>query len=369
MNRSTGLILGTLALTALITGCGGKVGAPSTPQLPALQVALQQNKALASVSRPAFSSYKSLYSFKGPPDGASPSGGLIAVNGALYGTTNFGGRCLPCSWPDDLPGYGTVFEVSVSGTERVIYRFPNGNGLPSAGLIEEYGVFYGTTSLGSNRSSGFYGGTVFEVSRFGAERVLHRFSYDPMIGGPNTNGGYLYAGLIAMNGSLYGTTSSAGNGTVFAVRPSGTERVVYRFKGGSDGINPSAALIAVNGAFYGTTVGGGTNNNGTVFAVSPSGTERVVYRFKGGSDGAQPYAGLIAVNGALYGTTSKGGTNNHGTVFAVNSSGAERVLYSFKGRPDGSNPRASLIEVNGALYGTTYDGGTSDNGTVFKVSP
>ena len=87
-----------------------------------------------------------------------------------------------------------------------------------------------------------------------------------------------------MNGKLYGTTSggggSADHGTVFSVTPSGTERRLYSFQGGTDAEGPEAPLVDVNGTLYGTsTIGGGSacggNGCGTVFAVSRTGSENV----------------------------------------------------------------------------------------------
>lgn len=92
------------------------------------------------------------------------------------------------------------------------------------------------------------------------------------------------------------------------------EKVIHAFKGGNDGANPVAQLIEVNGTLYGTTaIGGGTgcapsHGCGTVFSIRPKGTERIRYTFNGGSDGASPTARLIEVGGVLYGTTNKVGT-------------------------------------------------------------
>jgi len=133
-----------------------------------------------------------------------------------------------------------------------------------------------------------------------------------------------------------------------------TETVVYSFKGGSDGAYPLAGLINVNGTLYGTTSQGGvacTDGNlrscGTVFSITQAGVERVLYAFKGGTtDGARPVGGLVSLGGTLYGTTEWGGNGansldyGYGTVFAVTKRGAERAVYAFAGLPDGIGPNA-----------------------------
>jgi uncharacterized repeat protein (TIGR03803 family) len=343
-----------------------------------------------------------VYSFKGlvDKDGAAPEAGLIALNGVLYGTTNEGGRDpTQCS---DYRGCGTVFKVSTSGAEKVLYSFkgsPDGKG-PFASLLTVNGELYGTTYYAGAVYSGTYDGTVFKVNpSSGKESVIYSFK-----GSNAGDGAYPAAGLISVNGVLYGTTEQGGvcdpycgYGTVFKVSTSGTESVLHSFTGGGyykapDGGYPFASLIAVKGTLYGTTAdGGGTDCSegsgssgcGSVFEVNPAnGSESVVYSFKyGGKDGAYPYAGLLNVKGTLYGTTIGGGGNacsgdngrGCGTVFSVTTSGTERVLYSFKGGSDGSNPFGGLVKVKGMLYGTTEDGGGSGCnsygcGTVFEVS-
>ena len=90
------------------------------------------------------------------------------------------------------------------------------------------------------------------------------------------------AGLVKLKGKLYGTTANGGayhGGTVFSIAlASGKEKVVYAFcalQRCDDGAAPSAGLIAVNGTLYGTTEAGGTGDpnyaigGGTVFAITP----------------------------------------------------------------------------------------------------
>jgi uncharacterized repeat protein (TIGR03803 family) len=313
------------------------------------------------------SGYESvLYTFKGysDGDGTNPQAALLNVNGLLYGTTESGGAS----------DRGTVFTVTRSGYEHALYSFTGDSdgANPLAPLIDVSGLLYGTTSGG-----GAYGdGTVFTITPSGSEQVLHNF-------GASGDGGLPYAGLTDVSGVLYGTTNAGGTsgyGTVFVITPPGTSsgdyRVLYNFKGGTDGALPYPALLNVNGVLYGTTYHGGKSDAGTVFTITPSGHESVLYSFKGGTVGADPIAGLIYEKGKLYGTTSKngGGPTDDGIVFKITKSGKEGLLYRFNGGTDGWSLQAGLTDVNGKLYGTTYNGGAVTGyapgyGTVFDVSP
>ena len=312
---------------------------------------------------------KVLYDFAAGTDGDGPLAALVNVKGTLYGTTWYGGKYKE----------GTVFSVSTAGTEHVLHSFAGGTdgAGPVAGLIDVSGTLYGTTEAGGGVGCDGYGcGTVFSITASGKETVLHSFG-----GAGSGDGAEPSAGLVNVNGTLYGTTYS-GNasgvyGTVFAITPSGKETVLHGFKGSpSDGAEPWAGLVNVNGTLYGTTSVGGANSCqssnqgcGTVFSITPSGTENVLYSFKGGtSDGGVPRASLLNVNGTIYGTTYYGGENGGGTVFSITSSGGETVIHNFAAR-DGGEPQADLINVNGTLYGTTTYGGRANRGTVFSLSP
>ena len=261
-----------------------------------------------------------LYAFAGGADGAYPYAGLTNVNGTLYGTTAAGGG---------TSNGGTVFKITTSGTETVLHRFTNYvmGQHPQAGLTEMGGALYGTT-FGGGLASVYGNGTVFKITTAGVFTVLYNFQ------GGNDGSGPL-GRLANVGGTLYGTTSESQYssrpppfGTVFKITKSGTETVLYGFKGGKDGAEPLAGLIESGGALYGTTgVGGGGGcfsgyGCGTIFKITTSGTETVLYRFKGKPDAEGPRSPLISVNGVLYGTTYYGGTDTYcklgcGTVFKV----------------------------------------------------
>lgn len=222
----------------------------------------------------------------------------------------------------------------------------------------------------------------------GKEKAIYSFQGD-------TDGANPIPAPLEVKGVLYGTTvfgggsgcGGSGCGTIFTTSTSGKGyRVLYHFKGSTDGANPEAPLINVSGTLYGTTANGGGSGCyngggcGTVFKVDPSGKGyQVLYHFKGGADGAYPLTGVIEGSGVLYGVAYGGGagagcgsTSGCGTVFTVSTRGKEHVLYTFQGGTDGANPLV-LVYESGTLYGVTTVGGSSGCGgggcgTVYDVN-
>ncbi len=379
-----------LSCLAVCAACSQTGGAPSL--LPGS----------ATFERQASSTYKTVYSFKGSPDGDTPNGDLIYMGGAFYGTTTTGGKS----------NAGTLFKLLPSGRETSLYSFVGGSGgnSPDSGVTALRGAFYGTTSdlayrvtatgketplhsfgnghdgaipvqspmavldgklygatqLGGSKRCNSGCGTIFELTTGGAENVVYAFR-----GGHD---GYVPIGsVIEVKGDFYGTTSYGGShdgGTVFKMTSSGKKTILYSFKvAGTDGERPSGNLIDVDGVLYGTTGYGGTKDLGTVFALDASGKETVLHAFSGGADGASPNGSLVAEKGTLYGTTSGGGRSGKGTVFSVSKSGKEQVVYAFKGKSEGYQPLSGLVSVKGTLYGTTARGGRADKGTVYSIKP
>lgn len=325
----------------LLTGCSRTITSSPLPVGPALRHAALP-----------FATAQTLYEFSGP-QGANPEANLIAVKGALYGTTYGGGA-----------GTGVVFRITPSGAFKMLHAFGKaGDGSqPGTGpLVYVKGELYGVTTYGGNSL-----GTVYKITTAGKERVVYSFKGLP-------DGDEPYGSLVFVNGDLYGTTELGGKndyGTVFRLSLSGKETVLYSFKGGKDGQEPVGGLTAVGHTLYGTTQSGGVNARGVFFKISLTGNEKVLHTFGGvqNSDGGTPVGGLTYVRGQLYGTAEFQGSGSFGAVFALTTSGKERVLHQFTDVPDGANPTyVTLVIVNGSLYGTTRVGGTGP-GTVFKIT-
>ena len=339
-------------------------------------------------SAPSRYTFAVVHAFKGPSDGAFPWAGLVkADDGNLYGTSWAGGSHPGCKGGLGV-GCGALFRLDASGKESVIYSFV---GLP--GAIHLYGEllpshdgsFYGVTNEGGTSTDCYNGcGTVFRLDARHRLTVLYNFGSNGGTGDANWPAGDL---LRDGDGNLYGTSSTGGvnnNGTIFEVSRSGAETVLYRFTGGSDGAGPSSDLLLDSaGNLYGTASGGGGSCScGTVFRLDPAGVLTVLYTFTGGTAGANPLAGLVQDSaGNFWGITAGGGDSSCaggygcGTVFRLAPDGTETVIHAFSGSPDGELPVSRLTpDRRGNLYGVTYVGGDSacDNGVgcgaVYEIS-
>lgn len=320
---------------------------------------------------------KVLYAFPGGIDGQYPNAPLIRDSeGNVYGTTAGSGSGT---------SQGNLFKISPSGEETILYSFggPPDAQVPLVGLTHDRsGNLYGTTLDGG--TAGF--GTVFMLTKSGEERVL--YSFRGGLDGANPRS----VPVLDVAGNLYGTTVQGGGtecngygcGTVFEISPNGAETVLYRFAGEPDGANPESGIIRdAAGTLYGTTFSGGIYSYGTVYAVSPKGEETVLHNFAGPPDGAYPWGTLVRdAAGNSYGTTLAGGTFSSiycapgcGTVFKLGVTGNESVLHDFAGRADGSQPYGNLVrDKAGNLYGTAFGGGNTacdgggGCGTLFRLS-
>ena len=316
------------------------------------------------------------YNFTCYGDGKNPHGGVTFQRGTFVGTTVAGGTGGYCTGD----GCGVAFQLTPKRL-NVLHAFTGGNdGFgPGGGLTPDAaGHLYGTTPDGGTFSSG----VIYKLARSGSQwhqNVIHAFT-----GGNDGATGSL-GQLLYESPAFYGVTEMGGkrgNGTVFRIQPSSGGQwklaTLYAFKGTPDAGSPYGGLVAdSSGSLYGTTYYGGANGYGSVFklAHNANGTyrERVLYSFKGGSDGSYSTSTLnFAHSGMLLGTTSSGGgSRDCGTIFEVDpKTGAETVLHSFGGNGDGAYPYYGMTaDGSGNFYGTTVAGGTQNQGTVFEFTP
>lgn len=258
-----------------------------------------------------------LHSFTGGTDGARPFGGVVLdAAGNVYGTTSAGGD-LACS----TVGCGVVFRIDTTGSETVLHRFagpPDGDAPDGDLIIDGLGNLYGTTLAGGDSScnSPTGCGTVYKLSASRFEKVLYRFN--------GADGQTPASGLLLDSaGNLYGTTSQGGpsnGGTVYKVSPLGGKTLLWGFTGGFDGKAPGSALASdAAGNLYGTASLGGRlacnsgSGCGVVFRLSKAGNFAVLHTFTGvPGDGQSPASGVVLDSaGNIYGTAPLGGATRN----------------------------------------------------------
>ncbi len=325
-----------------------------------------------------------LHSFSGS-DGAEPVVGLVlATDGNLYGTTEYGGpNNGECG-----SGCGTVFKISPQSpyTLTTLYSFCQlqycGDGSVPQQIIQgRDGNFYGVTVSGGN---GETGGLVFKLTPSGSESALAKFC-NPTYGcGSGPDVGTNPTSLMQANdGNFYGVTSNAGSGALGGlwqlVANSWAFNALYDFSA-TYGVSPSVTLVqGTDGQLYGVAPYGGTglpnctNNCGTVFKLTLSGSPTLLHSFctqTNCTDGAEPGAALLrGSDGNFYGTANAGGANGAGVIFRITPSGTYTVLHNFVAG-DGTGVAAPLIQASdGNFYGVAYYGGAYGDGAIFQVTP
>ena len=229
-------------------------------------------------------SEKVLHSFCGKrncSDGNAPYSGLLRTSdGALYGTTAYGGEdFFPCF----SLGCGTVFQLTGNSkgkwSEQVLNDFMGRDGIqPSNSLTaDKEGNLYGTTAV----EGAFGDGTVFKLAptKDGRWTFSVIYNFDISYAGA---GSFSTGVVFDSAGNLYGTVwgpeqgncAGGGCGFVYKLEPrlKGPWKysVVYAFHGGSEGGDPTGTLIIdKNGNLYGTAGFGGAGGDGVVFEITP----------------------------------------------------------------------------------------------------
>lgn len=303
---------------------------------------------------PSFSSAQltTLYNF--PIDtlsGSNPNGDLYFDGTFLYGMTTGGG----------VNGRGAIFKIKPDGTGYSdIYEFTNvSGGKPYGSLISDGAFLYGMTSyVGTqNNNSACCFGTIFKIRPDGTQfSKLFEFS--------SSTGQEPHGSLILDGSFLYGMTK----GNIFKIQTDGTQYTNLMNFNSTTGSNPFGSLYSDGTYLYGITTSGGANGIGTIFKVKTDGTGCVkltdVY-----ANGSYSYGSIISDGTFLYGMASSGGANGKGTIFKLMPDGTGCTTILDFNDTNGSGPNGSLFFDGTFLYGMTANGGTYGFGTIFKIKP
>lgn len=327
--------------------------------------------------------YNVLYKFRGGTDGKEPDAKVtVGPDGALYGTTLFGGG-TGCNHE----GCGIVFKLTppprfchnilCPWNETIIHRFddnPAQGVTPWADVVfDSAGNLYGTAGGGGTGNCYNGGcGVVYKMTRSGGN-----WTYSVIYNFGDGDGAFPSAGLTQdAAGNFYGTTEYGGLafGNVYRLAPSGggwTYTSLYTFTNGADGGNPiSDVVVDQAGNIYGTTTNGGAHL-GVVWELSPSG---------GGWNFTaidSPDCCLIGspgrdAAGNLYVAAWAGPGHGAGALYQLSPTGGiwtETLLHAFAGN-DGAFPYTDVfIGTDGILYGTASSGGSYGGGTVWSFTP
>src|SRR3974390_2014575 len=155
------------------------------------------------------SGFTNVHVFTSADDGANPCGALILSGNGLYGTARSGGTL----------GNGTVFSLNTDGSNfKTIYSFSGSTdgATPWGGLVLSGTTLYGTVKTAGGSSSR---GTVFKVDTDGLGfTTMHTFTGGNDGGYPIAS--LILSGSTLYGTAQQG--GSAGNGTVFAISTNGT---------------------------------------------------------------------------------------------------------------------------------------------------
>ncbi len=207
--------------------------------------------------------FESLHSFCADScsDGAGPNGLIQAADGNFYGTTYSGGGIGSDSPCYPLSGGGTSFQLTPSGALTTLAAFCQPNGFsPSSALVQgANGDFYGTTFFGGDGVDETGYGTVYEMTPTGSLTSLYSFCLQTGC----ADGIEPQSLTRGTDGNFYGTTAE----TLFKITPAGQLATLHTFPEGGGGGASGGLMLDTNGAFYGATYEGGKYGVGSVFSL------------------------------------------------------------------------------------------------------
>ena len=299
--------------------------------------------------------YTKIFNFSGTLTGYDAEGSLVSDGIFLYGMTNS---------PGAKNSKGVIFKIKPDGTGyTILYNFVdylNGYGLTST-LYYDGTYLYGLTGRGGISNNG----TIFKIKPDGTEFTkLFDFNF--------TNGDFPIDRLTSDGVFLYGMTRLGGtsnNGTIFKIRTDGMLFTKLFDFTSNNGSQPLGSLYYDGVFLYGmTSVIPNFGRGGTIFKIKPDGSDyEILTNFPDASDGRSPVGTLISDGIYLYGMTRMGGTSDSGVVFRIKTDGTNFLKLYDLNSSDGGCPNGSLIKDGAYLYGTTVIGGKNNIGAIFKL--
>lgn len=305
-----------------------------------------------------FSSMVEFTGISGSRPGAHPAGSLrLHPDGALYGTTEFGGTS----------DFGTVFRLTTAAAPAFssLRSFDDPTGSQPTGSLglDATGAMYGSTAAGGNGGLG----TLYRISSQGAHSVLAHFTgAGGAVPGATPRGGL----TTGPGGDLYGVTSagSAGQyGLVFRMSPTGAFSPVVPMSTASGWMPSGAPVVESTGALLFPLAAGGSGGVGTLVRLTTAGDASVAGSFVPATGGA-PVGGLVAAGAAWLGLTSADGASGRGTAYTVTAGPGVSLLANFTSTGGASSEGPLLAGPAGDFFGVSREGGLGGHGTVFKLT-
>ncbi len=316
-----------------------------------------------------------------PLPSLSRAGLILANDGNLYGTVEYGGFT---TGQGSSSGNGAVFQVTLGGALTGIYNFnpsssnnnSHGDGGHPMGAVMQAadGYLYGTTST----AGAYAGGTLYKVALNGSGfTVIHNFQYNdgtaPSGGLVQGSDGYLY-GLASANGyirqiyNLSGAPMFAVGGTLFKVDTAGVNFVrMFTFYGNNFNSNQGSGTGAfatpalhTNGLIYGLTEYGGTGPSGNSFGTYANGGELFSYKA-----GLSPFINVVSQRAARVGDRVSLIGQGFSNVSYVTFGGVAAQKWTLNVvtdnfmtvvvPPGARSGLVTMVENNGVSYSTLYN--------------
>lgn len=293
----------------------------------------------------------------GTRPGANPAGGLMLnTDGALYGTTEFGGT----------NGFGVAFKTTTAASPAftTLRHFADATGSQPCGTLVRGsdGLLYGTTANGGTNGLG----AVFKISTTGTYTVITNLTGET----GTAQGSSLRGGLTLSGTQFHAVTSSGGPGNLgmaFKLTSTGSYTPLAAVSPANGWMPGGAPVVSGPGSLLFPVTSGGSGGGGNVMKITTSGVLSVEAAL-GGTLGSATDGALFQAGADWYGVAAKGGASARGTMFR-HTPGVGAVLVSAFATSGGSLSEGPLVQgPDGLFYGVSREGGVSTRGTIYKIT-